>query len=129
MEFKDKTTSNPHGVLAKLWRSIVIENNLLNTLDYLVNRYVNNTARTAAKNIRRKTKSTLMADITAKEMTWKKFTNLVFNYLGAIRMDITVKLTFPNGNKSYHTVSMVKADAEEQIKKIKEAASDKKDEK
>lgn len=109
MEFKGRPTNTPQGALARLWRNIIKENNLEHSLGYLVTRYVSRSGETA-KNIRRKTRSTLEADITSNEMTWKKFTHVIFHYLGAVRLDVTIKLTFPNGNHSIHTVGIKSSD-------------------
>jgi len=109
MEFKGRPTNTPQGALASLWRSIIKDNQLQHSLGYLVTRYIARTGE-ESKNIRRKTRSTLEADITSNEMTWKKFTHVVFHYLGAVRLDVTVKLTFANGNHSVHTIGIKSSD-------------------
>jgi hypothetical protein len=126
MIFRTKPTNTPQGALAKLWRNIIKENNLQHSLSYLLTRYIaKNTGE--SKNLKRKTRSTLENDITAKEMTWKKFTHLVFHYLGAVRLDVTIKLTFANGSSSVHSIG-IKSSANvdnDDIEKSKEAVKEK----
>jgi len=128
MLFRTKPSNTPQGVLAKLWRKVITENNLQNSLGYLVTRYVVANS-DESRTLRNKTRSTLESDISSKEMTWKKFVHLVFNYLGAIKMDIAIKLYFTNGTTSMHNISMtvseneantVMEDAKEASKKDKE---------
>jgi len=107
MRFKGRINSTPAGALARLWRNIIKDNSLEHSLGYLVTRYVAiATADDTSKNIKRKTRSSIEADITSNELTWKKFTHNVFHFLGAVRLDITIKLTFANGNTSVHTVGI-----------------------
>ncbi|MDQ6990799.1 MAG: hypothetical protein Q9M11_03605 [Mariprofundaceae bacterium] len=122
MDFKGKPTSTAHGALARLWRNIIKDNKLEHALGFLVTRYITKNT-SDSKNIRRKTRSTLESDITAKEMTWKKFTHLVFHYLGAVRLDITIKLTFANGRSTVHTVG-IKSSENEDNKDLEEASKE-----
>jgi len=109
MKFRSRTTNTPQGGLAKLWRNVIKDNRLENSLGYLVTRYIaKNTG--DSKNLKRKTRSTLEADISAREMTWKKFTHLVFHYLGAVQLDITVHITFANGQNSAHSIRLKSSD-------------------
>jgi len=111
MEFRNRPANTPQGALARLWRKIIKENNLEHSLGYLVTRYVANNAG-ESKNLRRKTRSTLEADITANEMTWKKFVHLVFNYLGAVKFDVVIKLSFSNGTTTMHSIALTLSENE-----------------
>jgi len=109
MKFRSRTTNTPQGALAKLWRNIIKDNRLENSLGYLVTRYIaKNTGE--SKNLKKKTRSTLEADISAKEMTWKKFTHLIFHYLGAVQLDVTIMVSFANGQNSAHTIRLKSSD-------------------
>lgn len=110
MRLKGKPTATPHGALAKLWRNVIMEKNLENALGYLVSRYVTKNA-VGGKNVQRKTRSTIEADVTASELTWKKFCHLIFHYLEGKRLDITIKVTYANGDTSAHTVGLVATEA------------------
>jgi len=110
MKFKSKVSSTPHGALAKLWRNVIKDTGIEHTLGYLVTKYVSRNS-TDSKNIKRKTRATIEADVTSSELTWKKFLHLVFQYLGARRMDIAITLTYPNGSKSTHSLSVKSSDA------------------
>jgi len=105
MKLTKRPANTPHGALAKLWRIIIRDNNLEKNLGYLVSRYVEMNS-PCAKNLKRKTKSTIEADVTANELTWKKFTHLIFQYLGAVRLDVTIRVTYPNGKCTNHTVGL-----------------------
>lgn len=117
MEFKGRPAATPQGVLARLWRKIIEENGLEHNLGYLVTRYVERTGE-SSKNIRRKTRSSIEADITSNELSWKKFTHIIFCYLGAVRVDLTVKLTFATGKTSVHTVGLKSSDSKAVSKDI-----------
>jgi len=118
--FKNNVSTKEGGVLAALFRKVMIENNLTKAKDYLIQRYVDKTkSGSSSKNIERKTKSSLIKYITAEDMSWKTFLSLMFDFIGAVKLDITVKVTFPNGNSSVHTTT-VRRNIVEDIKKEKE---------
>ncbi len=96
------------GVLAGLWRNILRDNNYLPALDYLVNRYVARTDKMEGRvlNMKRKTKSSIIKNITDPEMSFKTFIDLLFNFLSVKRIDISIKLTFPNGNETLHNIAV-----------------------
>ena len=111
MKFKSKPTNTPQGALAKLWRNVIRDNHIEHNLSYLITRYVTKNV-SNSKNLRRKTRSTLEVDITANEMTWKKFAHIVFHYLSAVRMDVTIKRTYAHGHTAMHTVGIKSTDNE-----------------
>lgn len=96
------------GSLARLWRSILRNNNMLNinTVEFLANRYVKNTAivKSEIKNISRKTRGSIINNITATDMTWKVFLDLLFNVLNVAKITITIKLTHANGSESLSSI-------------------------
>jgi len=94
----------------------------------MVARYVNKNKSlaglTRVKNVNRKTKNSLIKNITAQEMTWRTFLDLIFNFLNAQKMDITIKLTMPNGDERMQTMTVNNADViieeeEEDITNVK----------
>jgi hypothetical protein len=94
------------SVLATLWRNVLKETNMLPALDYFVDRYVNNTKgmESRVKAVKRKTKSTMMKNVTTNDMTWKTFLDLMFNFLKVKKITITIKLTHANGDDTIHSV-------------------------
>lgn len=98
--------NSPGGVLAKLFRKIMQEAGLMSAYDVLVDRYVHKTSMHNVSAVERKTKSTLKANLTSSSMTFKTFTDLIFVFIGAKRMDITIKLTYPNDDVSVHNLSV-----------------------
>lgn len=105
------------GVLAGLWRKIIKDIGYDRHLDYLVSRYVAKTDKMNGRvqNVRRKTKSSLIKNITSSEMTFKTFLDLLFNYIGVKKIDISIKLTFNNGSESVHSMAVRNDDEEEEV--------------
>lgn len=104
--FKDPVSNKDSGVLAKLWRKVVLESKLENSLNYLADRYVKRSEPMSSRvaTVKRRTKSTVMKNITDSDMTIKTFLDLVFNLLGAKKLTISIKITYPNGTESVHSV-------------------------
>lgn len=119
--FNENVPKTEGGVLTKLWRSILRENNLLPKLDLLVSRYVRKTDQMSdrVQAVKRKHKFTLIKNITDDEITFKTFLDLLFNFLEVIQVDITISLKFANGEKSVHNI-LVDSKTTLPIKPIKE---------
>lgn len=115
-KFTTQIPQTQHGVLAKLWRNIVTERGINSSMDYLVGRYVEESLHKDANTptTKRRTKAMLIKDIVAPELSWKKLCHLVFSFLKAVRMDVTIKLTYANGEKSYHNISVTNANTQEE---------------
>lgn len=106
-KFDKPVSSNEPGVLARLWRKIITENNLKHNLNMLIDRYLETTAiNQRVKNLKRKNRSTLIDNITASEMSIKTFLYLIFRVLRAKKLEISIKVTFPNDKESIHGVSI-----------------------
>jgi len=100
----DPLDNNREGsILVKLWRNILKETNLINAIEYLVDRYTNK-SNASIKMVKKKTKSSLIKNVSATDMTWKTFVDLIFNVLNVKKMTISVKLQYPNGKESIHSV-------------------------
>ena len=100
-----KPANTEHGVLTKLWLIILRDKGYLNIMRQLITRYVNNTNLTS--NITaKKTKASITADVTAPEMTWKKFLNLLFNVLQVKKLVITIKIVGEDDTESYHSITV-----------------------
>ena len=100
----DPLDNNKEGsILVKLWRNILTETNYINAIEYLVNRYANKGS-SSVKMVKKKTKSSMIKNVTSTEMTWKTFIDLIFNILNVKKMTISVKLQYPNGKESIHSV-------------------------
>ena len=104
--FKDPVSNKDSGVLAKLWRKVILESRLENSLNYLADRYVKRSEPMSSRvaTVKRRTKSTVMKNITDGDMTIKTFLDLVFSLLGAKKLTISIKITYPNGTESVHSV-------------------------
>lgn len=99
---------NESGILTVLWRKILTENNLMPAIGMFINRYIKQYDSSLSKvsNVKKKNRSTLITNITAPEMSFKCFIDLVFNFLRARRLDISIKITHENGKTSTHFVSV-----------------------
>lgn len=98
------------GTLAGLWKNILKDNNMLNkdTVKYLSDRYVKNTniLKSKVKNVNRKTRGSILNNITATDMTWKVFLDLVFNVLNVVKVTVSIKLTHANGDETVHSITI-----------------------
>lgn len=92
------------SILSKLWRNILVDTNMDNALDYLVTRYMSDHSNSTIKADKRKTKSSIIKNITADDMTWKTFLDILFNFLRVRRIEFCVKLTRASGDISVHSV-------------------------
>ncbi len=108
IEFDPNLSSKEGGALAALWRAVLKENNFFYMIDLLVNRYVRKTdaMEGRSKVVKRKTRSSLITNITATEMTFKTFLDLLFNFLAVKKVTITIMLTHHNNDESVHTISI-----------------------
>jgi len=94
------------GVLTRLWHKIIRENNLEHALDTYVDQYVikNDEFGGRVKTMANKTRSSIIKNITAREMTWRTFLDLVINYLDTKKVTLSITITFKNGDISTHSV-------------------------
>lgn len=108
INLNNETSNNESGVLAKLWRKIIDDKHLKDALPYFVSRYIKGYSITSGdvKSIKRKTRSTIVNNICATEMTFKTFLDLIFNFLCMKKVDITITLTAHNDETSTHTISL-----------------------
>lgn len=111
------------GVLAKLWGKILSETGMDNSLELLVNRYVNKS--NSIKVGKRKTKSSLIKNITATGMSWKTFLDLLFDFIGVLKVDVSVKLYYRTGDTSVHTVTVENLATVSELDKDKEDNNEK----
>lgn len=107
----DKPCSNNEaGVLAALWRKVLndLGINHLARLSVFIDKYLQKTdpLNGEVANLRRKNKSTVNKNIVATEMTFKTFMDLMLNLLNVVKIDISVKIYFPNGEHSVHTITV-----------------------
>lgn len=103
-------SQNEAGVLTMLWRRILKDNRLTppSRLNPFIDRYLETNDPTEGRvaNLKKKNKATIIKNITAPEMTFKTFLDLVFNFLGVVKIDLSIKIHFPNGDNSVHTVTV-----------------------
>ena len=110
--FKDPVSNKDSGVLANLWRRVVRESNLQNSLNHLADRYVKKTNPISQRvaNVKKRTKSTVLKNISDPDMTIKTFLDLIFNLLGAKKLTISIKITYPNGTETIHSLPINNGD-------------------
>jgi len=106
MRIKGTVKNTPNGVLAKLWREIITQTGLSNNLGYLITRYVERFSPSDSATMKKKTRAAIEADITATELTWKKFLTLIFDVLQATKLELSIKIYFPNGQSTTHTIGV-----------------------
>ncbi len=108
IEFDPNISSKEGGALTALWRAVLKENNFFYMIDLLVNRYVRKTDTMDGRStvIKRKTRSSLINNITATEMTFKTFLDLLFNFLAVKKVTITIMLTHANNDESVHSIAI-----------------------
>lgn len=93
---KMKTPSDlEDGMLTKMFRKVLFDTGIINNIRRYMNRYV----RKGGK----RTKSQITKLILENGMSWKSFTFLIYEVLGVVRMDITLKLYHQNGEVTEHT--------------------------
>ena len=61
--------------------------------------------------------------MTSPEMTFKVFVDLIFFFLGAKKMSISIKLTYPNGEESVHSINVTPNITERQTEDVDEGAN------
>jgi hypothetical protein len=93
------------GILSNLWRKILKDLNITNKIPALVVMYLNKENMKSVK-LKKKSKTSLVNDITSSNMTWKVFLNLIINLLNVNKMTFTVTLEFKNGEKSVHSIDV-----------------------
>ena len=94
-KFDKSVTNNESGVLAKLWRKIISENNLLPQIGMLINKYLDeDETNQRVQAYKKKNRSTLTENIFASEMSIKVFLYLIFKVLRAKKIDISIKVKF-----------------------------------
>lgn len=115
IKLEEITTSQEGTILTKLWRNILHDTNYINNLEYLVNRYVNKT-KSSVKMVNRRTKSSLIKNMTAKDMSWKTFVDLIFNVLDIKFMTVSIKLDYADGSSTVHHIKTAKPTIEKTLK-------------
>ena len=73
--------SNEDGILAKLFRKVIIETGFINSINYFINRYNG-----------KKSRATISRLILDGEMTWNSFTFLIITILKAKSIELLVSI-------------------------------------
>jgi len=107
-KFSMDVSKTEAGALAKLWKKIIVETGMVNSLDHMINRYSRKSSTMKAGKI--KTKSHITKDINSSAMSWKTFTDLLLNFIGVLKFDISIKMYYRNGDTSLHTMTIIKND-------------------
>lgn len=103
IKLEEITTAAEGTILSRLWRNILHDTHYINNLKYLVDRYVNK-SKSSVNMVNRRTKSSLIKNLTAQDMSWKTFIDLIFNVLDVKFITISIKLDYADGTSSIHNV-------------------------
>lgn len=116
LDFDQAPSCNESGILVMLWRKILKESGLSNSLNTLIEKYLNKHDKTEGriKSVKKQTKSTIVNNITASEMTFKTFMNLLLNLLNAKRVKLTVEITYPSDRTTTHSISVLSSSYSEE---------------
>ena len=98
---KKNVSGDPGGILAALWRSILIKDKFLPVISYLIDMYAKNNKGKKIKN-----PSTVLKLVTAPSMTWKSFIFLISKILPVKKVTITIELEYLNNKKGVHTIDI-----------------------
>lgn len=126
VDFNKPVARTEAGVLASLWRDVLDKLNLIPALDILIKRYLNESEKKtqSIQSVKKKTKSTLVSNITASGMTFKTFLDLLFNFLRVKKVHFSIKLEYYSGDETVHTITVDSAaidnepDDEEDLKEV-----------
>ena len=106
LRFETQPKNTPGGILSILFRKIMSEGGFMNYVNILIDRYITRASANSVSAAKRRTKNTLKTNLTSPEMTFKVFVDLIFFYLQARKMSITIKLTYANGDESVHSIDV-----------------------
>jgi len=98
---KKNVSGDEGGILAALWRSILINDKFLPVIDFLVKDYARKNKGKKAKN-----PNTILGLVTAPRMTWKSFIFLITKILPVKRFHVTIELEYLSGKKGIHSISI-----------------------
>lgn len=114
----DPISGNEGGVLARLWRNILKDLNLSNSIPQLVQVYTNKKERIGSSAaVKLKAKSSIINDITSGDMTWKVFFHNMFYVLNVKRMRISITLEHPDNTETIHHITISPAEEQEKTSK------------
>lgn len=102
------TSTKENSVLARLWRKILMETGIAYKVPFLLNNYTRKSDEKRSNANKRKTRSSLKGDLIAEELTWKSFSNLVFNLLSVKSIKVTIDLTHVNNSVTTHSITVDK---------------------
>ena len=89
------TNKSPGGILAKLFRKILKNSNMLYSIETLIEKYEKNSD---------KDKSQIQTQVCSEDLTWKSFCDLIVNLLEMKSFKITIEMTHKTGKEFIHTV-------------------------
>lgn len=121
--FDAQPKNSPGGILSMLFRKVMKEGNFMPYVNILTDRYLTRTTAQNVSAVKRRTKNTLKTNMTSPEMTFKVFVDLIFFFLGAKKMSISIKLTYPNGEESVHSINVTPNITERQPEDVDEGAN------
>lgn len=117
-----KLTTHVEGsILVNLWHKILRETNYIYALEYMVAKYTAKN-KSSIKAEKRRTKSSIIKNITSDVMTWKTFIDLIFNFLNVKKMTMSLRLEYPNGKETIHSITVddkkMKSDLSKELEKV-----------
>jgi len=97
---KVPVSNTANGALSLLFRKFLKTGNLVRGVPYLVERYLAKKRKekslSTAENVKTVSSATLYKNILAPEMTWKTFLDLIINFYGADRIEVSIKVYNPS---------------------------------
>lgn len=107
IDFSTPVANTSPGVLSNLWRRFIVDNRLIGHLPRLVDRYLNkDKTNRDVPVVKKKNRSTMFKNISAREMTIKTFLDLMFNLVGTKKIVITIEVELPTGKTTKHSVTV-----------------------
>ena len=97
------TSKNVSSVLGRLFRQILKETGLINSIDSLVDRYeAESELEAKSLGIKPKKRSQIVTQIASEGMSWKIFMDSITNLLRVKKVTICIKLDHGNGRVTIH---------------------------
>lgn len=107
LNFELPPADTPTGALAKLWRKYLTDNGFVGIMPMLIEEYLKKNKETDVKPVKLKNKSTMFNNVSAREMSIKTLFDLVFNVTNAKDMELSLKITLPNGKVSTSSIKVL----------------------
>jgi hypothetical protein len=116
LESQDKEVGNARGILARLFRKILADLSVTYYhWDMLMEKYLDNPRNRVPSNTKERSsaRGNLNKELRRESMTWKVF-DKALRFLGPVRAEFSVKLTWQNKRTSVHSVEVLLGEESDQ---------------